>query len=102
LCSIPASARAVYAPRENPSVNQSDWLAVKMNKRARTEDADGVTLAIILHEELVAIGYMFREVPRNCFVNKSGNTVEHRPDRARFDVGADAGLSNHVQVEISH
>jgi hypothetical protein len=68
-------------------------------RQARTEDADCVTLAIILHEELVTIEDMFGEVPRKPFVEKSGNAVEHRPDRARFDVGADAGLSDHVQVK---
>ena len=65
LCSIPASARAVYAPRENPFDKASDCpenQVLEMNRDA-TEDANFITLTIILHEEHVALDDMLGEIP---------------------------------------
>ena len=70
LCIIPASARAMYAPRENPSGKMSDCLEdvpKKQNKNA-TEEANFVTAPVILHDKHVAIEYMLIEVPREPMV----------------------------------
>jgi len=66
LCSIPASARAVYAPRENPFDETSDCVEnqVLETKKDATKEADFITPTIILHEERVALDDMLGEVPR--------------------------------------
>ena len=65
LCNIPASARAVYAPRENPFDKPSDCMGnqVLEMKKDATEEADFIIRTIILHEERVALEDMLGEVP---------------------------------------
>jgi hypothetical protein len=43
-----------------------------------TENADTVSFVIILHEELVAVHYVLREVPRECLVKNPSNGAEER------------------------
>jgi hypothetical protein len=47
----------------------------EMNKDA-TEDANSVTLMVILHEEPVALNDMLRKVPCKPFVKKLGEGAE--------------------------
>jgi hypothetical protein len=94
LLIIPASARAMYAPREYPSRKMSDHIdddPEKKNKNA-TEETNFITAPVILHEKHVSIDYMLTEVPREPRVKILGNRVEERRNSAGLNVGADAGL----------
>ena len=93
LCIIPASARAMYAPREYPSGNLLDCMddAPKKKKNA-TEEANFIAAPVMLHEKHVAIEYMLIEVPRKPMVEKFGNRAEERRDCAGLDVGTDTSL----------
>ena len=57
-----------------------------------TEHADAISLVIILHEELVAVHYVFGEVPRERLVKNSGSGAEERRDDSRLEVCPDPGL----------
>jgi hypothetical protein len=57
-----------------------------------TEYTDMVSFVIILHEELVTVHYVFREVPRERLVENPSSGAEERRDDARFKVRPDAGL----------
>ena len=46
----------------------------------------------VLHEELVAVHYVFGEVPRKCLVKNTSNSAEERRDDARLKVSPDPGL----------
>jgi hypothetical protein len=75
LCSIPASARAVYAPREKP-IDENPLSKPLTSRTAmwtrRTKDADFVTNVVILHEEFVSPHYMVVEIPGDSFIQKLG------------------------------
>ena len=95
LCSIPGSARAVYAPRENPFGKryQIVWRdRFPRGTKKCTEEAKFITLMVIPHEERVALDNMLVEVPRKSFVKKPGNRPEDRRDCAGFEVYPNTSL----------
>ena len=60
--------------------------------RQLTEDVDIVSFVIVLHEELVAVHYVFGEVPCESQVKNRSSLAEEWRDDARFEVRPDAGL----------
>ena len=68
-----------------------------MNKDA-TEDANFVTLMVILHKEPVALDDMLGEVPCKPFVKKLGEGAEDGRDRAWLDVGPDTSPGLNTQL----
>jgi hypothetical protein len=100
LATIPASARAVYAPRENPFGKTSDCTenqVLEMNKDA-TEDADFITMTIIPHEEHVALDDMLGEVPREHQIKNLARPAEDGRDCAWLHVGPDPRLRSNAQL----
>ena len=69
----------------------------EMNKDA-TEDANFITLMVILHEEPVALDDMLGEVPCKPFVKKLGDRAEDGRDYARLNVGPDTSLALNAQL----
>jgi len=57
-----------------------------------TEEANFITVPVILHEKHVAIEHMLIEVPGEPTVKKLGNRAEERRDCARLDVGTNTSL----------
>ena len=100
LASIPASARAVYAPRENPfdkTLDCTENQVLEMNRDA-TEDADFITRTIIPHEEHVAFDNMLGEVPREHQIKNLAKPAEDGRDCARLHVGPDTRLWSNAQL----
>ena len=55
-----------------------------------TEDVDIVSFVIILHEELVAVHYVFGEVPCKAQVKNRSSIAEEWRDNARGEVRPNA------------
>ena len=56
LCSIPANARAVYAPREKPTLRLVESIILH---GVLTEKTNLVTRSVVIHQEFVALHDMF-------------------------------------------
>ena len=68
-----------------------------MNRDA-TEDADFITLTIMLHEEHVALDDMLGEVPREHQIKNFGEPAEDGRDCAWLHVGPDTRLRSNAQL----
>lgn len=60
--------------------------------RQRTEYADAVPFMIILHEELVAVHYVFGEVPRERLIKKPSSDAEDGRNNAGWKVRPNSSL----------
>ena len=78
LYNIPASARAVYAPRENPGQRgASEPLSMRATMwTRRTEQANFVANIVILHKEIVSIYHMLIEIPSNSLIQELGSPLK--------------------------
>ena len=101
LCNIPASARAMYAPRENPrnetATGEPSSLGTTTIWTRQTEQANGVAFIVILHEELVTVLHMLIEVPSNSLIQDRRPPMKERPNDARLKVCSYSSLQTHMK-----
>ncbi len=64
----------------------------RIRRKIQTEDADGIAFVVVLHEELVSVHDVFREIPREHLVQDLSPDAKERRDDARLKVRPDASL----------
>ena len=103
---MPASARAVYAPRENPrnetAIGEPSFLKISTIRTGRTKQANFVANFVVLHDELVTIHHMLIEVQSNSLIHARRTPINDRRNDARREVCSYSRLQTHVIRNIGN